>query len=267
MFKPTRTIACYVLRSVGVVVALLVPPENRYRVLWRALIILFPLLRGAYSFGNQNDRGRWRREWRALMLEQALAAMARTRPGFKIPVAQEGMDAVTEVLDRGEPAILCTAHFALTRAAFHLLAPERRAVLIADYDDKAYESAWASKLPLQILPSGVDVLARALPLLQEGRLLISFVDYRLDYSPDGIAYISPSIFRLGARASAAVFFFIPELERDGTIRIIFHRSTPARIRTPGEADGCADQFAQFSTERRGWRYVVRRRKFAATGVT
>jgi len=196
------------------------------------------------------------------MLEQALTGMAASRPGFKVPIEAEGMEVVSQLHDRGEPIILCTGHFALTRAAFCLLEPGRRPVLIADYNDEMYERNWTLMEPLQVLRSGVDVLARALSLLKSGHLLISFVDYRIDYSPDGLTCISPNIFRLAEKAGATVFFFVPQLERDGTIKVRFHQPEPSRFSCAAEANRCAAQFAEFATRHRGWKCVVRRPKSA-----
>ena len=260
VFKPTRTIACRVLQIIGICVAWSVAQDRAYRLLWHILSILFPILQTAYRLGNLTDRGRLRAEWRALMLEQALTAMARIRPGLKIPVESEGMESVTELLDRGQPVVLCTGHFALTRAAFSLLEPERRPVLIADYNEEMYERNWTQAAPVEILRSGIDVLVRALPLLQSGRLLISFVDYRVDHVPAGLTCISPNIFRLAARAEAAVFFLVADLKRDGRITVKFHAPHPARISTAAEADECATRFADFAARYRGWQCVVGRRK-------
>lgn len=263
VFKPTRTIACRVLQIIGICVAWSVAPDRAYRVLWRILSILFPILQTAYRVGNLTDRGRLRAEWRALMLEQALTAMARVRPGLKIPVESEGMEIVTELLDRGEPVLLCTGHFALTRAAFSLLEPERRPVLIADYNEQMYERNWLLTAPVEILRSGIDVLVRALPLLQSGRLLISFVDYRVDHVSAGLTCISPNIFRLAARAGANIFFLVADLKPDGRITVKFHAPHPGRISTAAEANECATQFAEFAARYRGWQCVVGRRKSLA----
>jgi hypothetical protein len=260
--KSTKTIACNILRCAGATVANVTAPDQSYRILWRILSMLFPILNAAYTAANLSRRTRWRGEWRALMLEQALTAMAAARPGLKVPIEAEGMEVVSQLLDRGERVILCTGHFALTRAAFGLLEPHRRAVLIADYNEEMYERNWSLKEPLQVLRSGVDVLARALPLLQSGHLLISFVDYRIDYSPEGLTCISPNIFRFAEKADAAVFFFVPQLERDGTIKVRFHQPKPNRFSCAAEANQCAAQFAEFALGHRGWKCIVRRPKSA-----
>lgn len=251
--------AHWLVAATAASVAYLVPADRAYAVLWRILSFAFPLLDSVHATLHSPSS---KEAWRVLMLRRALAVMTRRRPGFDLPLRVIGEEELQRSLESGAPLILCTAHFGLTLAAPRILADHgRRVVLVAKPSPSANGWHWGLREPLQVLPTGPDVLRQARAALRTGIPLISFVDHEQSEAEQRALRISisPNMFRLAHRVGATILFFASHLDPDGTIAIEFHRPRHDRISTSDEADQCAAEFAGFASARIGRTCVVQRK--------
>jgi hypothetical protein len=253
----------WVIGAIAVTVVHFSSPKRAYVVVWGILNAAYPLFSTLYKL----FRPQWRSEdWRTLILQRALSAMTRRRPGFDLKLHVLGGDEVDRAVRESAPLILFTAHFGLTLAAPRALADRGHRVALIANPSSSDGWHWGLRERLHVLSPGADVMLRARRVLETGIPLICYVDYKLPTSDSQgrLIGISPNAFRLAYRLGAAILFLASRLESDGSITIEFYCPSQDRLETLHAANLCAAEFASFVSSRTGWPSVVERPKLART---
>jgi hypothetical protein len=259
--------ANWAVGAIAVAVVRLSPPHLAYALYWQVYRFFFAPLAPVYRRFNLGSE---HAQWRILMLQRALTAMTRKRPGFDLQVKVLGKEVIEEELATGKPIVIFTAHFGLTLAAPRVLADlGRPPAFIARLSTKSDGWNWGLKTPLQILGDDAYAFVRARRAMKNGTPIICYVDYYA--SDDGShcpnyydgshrprrVFISPHAFQFAHRLSAQVLFLASSLEADGAIIIEFSRANRGQLRSSKDADLCAAEFASFVAKRTGWDCCVR----------
>jgi lauroyl/myristoyl acyltransferase len=258
LFRLVERIADAAIRLAAAVLVRLVPADRVHATTYRLIAATYPVLSCPFRLLAPPQR---QRDWRPMMLRQALAVMTRIRPGFPIAVRMEGGAALDDAWRESRRVILCTAHFGLTLAAPRALID--RGYRIAGIADPAggKDDGWNWGLAerLRILADRPDVFLHARAALDQGIVIVCYADHVLAHHADGSRRmaLSPNAVRFARRVGAAVLFLGARLDPDGAITIEIHRPEQWRPRTARDADACVGEFVAFARARTGFAYEVR----------